>query len=215
MFDVKKEVIFEGKLAICLEIEPGYEDFFPEDFKKDPFDYFDSFGKNIKSGDVKFDDLGEVREDPSAVKSFPEWRSSFGNGIFVVGKRVNMRKGLVRETGNPFYEYDIMKLVNQHGLPVSKPIAKISQGDKFLFLMERIEGMSVYEIKKLRLDEDVLEKLRDQAEFLMLELKERFDRIGISRSWKLSDMILDIDSEMNIRSIVPTDWERTRIVVQS
>jgi hypothetical protein len=47
----------------------------------------------------------------------------------------------------------------------------------------------------------------------MSELKTQFDTAGVVRSWKLKDMVFEVDVEnKKIASMVPTDWERTRIV---
>ena len=46
----------------------------------------------------------------------------------------------------------------------------------------------------------------------MIELQQHFEEAGIIRSWKLKDMIFNIDIEnKRINGIVPTDWERTKI----
>lgn len=50
----------------------------------------------------------------------------------------------------------------------------------------------------------------------MEQLKKKFEEAGIIRTWKLKDMVFDIDIEnKTIRSIVPTDWERTKKVVEA
>ncbi|HEU0050754.1 MAG TPA: hypothetical protein VFQ60_01720 [Patescibacteria group bacterium] len=60
-------------------------------------------------------------------------------------------------------------------------------------------------------NEDLL-RLKKEAEDLMRELEKKFASHGIERKWKLSDMIVDIDLESKIiRSMTPTDWERTKI----
>ena len=46
----------------------------------------------------------------------------------------------------------------------------------------------------------------------MKELQRRFETIGLIRTWKLKDMIFDVDLvAKTIKSITPTDWERTKI----
>lgn len=52
-----------------------------------------------------------------------------------------------------------------------------------------------------------------EAQQKMDELKARFDTAGVIREWKLKDMVIEVDvPNKKILSVVPTDWERTRIV---
>lgn len=212
-FESRKEL--EPKARI--EVESGYNSFVPKEFKQNPIDYFERMGRNIKPGEIKRDESGKVREDPTAVKEFPVWSDTDGNELRTIGKRVNLDKGKVGEFGDPFYEYKIMGTVNSVGLPAPKPVAKVEQKGAHLIIMERVEGAGWYEKDALKLkeggynDEDI-EDLKQQAEKQMDKLKKRFEEAGIIRSWKLKDMIFDIDIEnKKIRNIVPTDWERTKI----
>ena len=193
-----------------VEIEHGYENFIPQDFKLDPIGYFEKEGKNIKQGEAKFDSLGIIREDPTAVKELPEWADLKGNKLKTIGKRINVEKGSVGESGDPFYEYKIMKMVNDLKFPVAKTIAKVQQGDIYMFVMEKIEGVGWYEKETLDLKKN--NDLKQKAEEIMSELKKQFDEAGIIRNWKLKDMIFNVDIEKKeIKNIVPTDWERTKI----
>ena len=46
----------------------------------------------------------------------------------------------------------------------------------------------------------------------MEELQSQFEEAGITRGWKLKDMVFDIDVEnKRIVGMTPTDWERTKI----
>ncbi len=212
-FELGKEL--EPKAGI--EIEPGYNNFVPKEFKQNPIEYFESKGQNIKPGEIRRDELGKIREDPTAVKEFPIWSDTTGNELRTIGKKVNVEKGRIGESGDPFYEYKIMEIVDSVGLPVSKPIAKAEQQGTYLIVMEKVEGIDWYGKNALKLkekgysDEDI-EGLKRQAEKQMCELKNRFEEAGIIRSWKLKDMVFDIDVEnKRIRKIIPTDWERTKI----
>lgn len=200
-----------------MEINPDFTDFIPEEFKKDPLAYFDGLGKNIKPGEVEHDEAGKVKEDPTAVKQFPVWRDKAGKELSVIGKKVNAEKSQIGKSGDPFYEYKIMKIVREIGLPCPEPIASIEQAGEFLILMEKIKGINWFEAKDLNLkskgytDEDI-QNLKKEADEKMQELSRKFEEAGIFRKWKLSDMIFDIDIEnKTIKGIVPVDWERTKI----
>ena len=215
--NAENEARMEAISSARVEVEHGYEGFIPEEFRKDPVLYFESKGQNIKSGEIEWDESGKVREDPTAVKELPVWRDLDGKEIQTVGKRVNVEKGKVGESGDPFHEYKIMGLVRDLGLPAPKPIAKAEQKGTHLIVMEKVKGVGWYKKEALKLkeagysDEDI-EDLKQQAEVGMNELKQRFEEAGIVRGWKLKDMIFDIDVEnKRIRNIVPTDWERTKI----
>jgi len=205
------------KPELEIEVKSGYEDFIPEEFKKNPIGYFETKGINIKTGEIKRDDIGVVKEDPSAVKELPMWVDKNRKELQVIGKRVNIEKGKVGESGNPFYEYKMIETVRSIGLPAPKLIAKAEQQEARLILMEKIIGIGWYEKNALKLkergysDEDI-EILKQQAEKQMNELKEKFEEAGIIRDWKLKDMIFDIDIEnKKIKNITPTDFERTKI----
>ena len=207
----------ESEPMVKIEIEHGYSDFIPEEFKQNPVGYFKSKGKNIKSGEIIRDESGIIREDPTAVKELPIWMDVSGKELQTIGKKVNIEKGKVGESGDPFYEYKIMEIVKSIGLPAPKPIAKVEQRGMHLIIMEKAGGIGWYEKEALKLkergytDEDI-ENLKKQAEQKMEELKQKFEEAGIHRGWKLKDMIFDIDFEnKKIKKITPVDWERTKI----
>lgn len=199
------------------EVKPEYEGFVPDEFRQDPFLYFERQGKNIKSGDVQYDEEGRIKEDPTAVKDLPVWTNSSGAELRCVGKKVNTDKAMIGKSGDPFYEYQVMDLALAKGLPTPKPVARSSRGNEHLIVMERVPGIRWTDTDALHLSErgyskDDIETLKSQAMAMMEELKERFDTAGIIRNWKFKDMIFDLDIEnKKIRSITPTDWERTKI----
>ncbi len=202
---------------VKIEVEVGYDNFVPEEFKQDPLGYFEREGKNIKLGEVKRDETGRVREDPTAVKELPVWSDATGQELATVGKRVNVEKGKVGESGDPFYEYQIMMAVREAGLPAPRPIAKVEQVGAHLIIMEKVPGIGAHssDVQKLKeagyTDQD-LEILKGQAEAEMEKLKALFDEAGIERQWKLKDMIIDLDiAQKKINKITPVDWERTKI----
>ena len=136
-----------------IEVEPGLDDFVPEEFRQNPVKYFENKGQNIKSGEIKRDETGRVREDPTAVKEFPVWTNTNGQELRTIGKRVNIEKGRVGESGDPFYEYKIMETVTGVGLPAPCPVAKVEQQGTHLIVMEKVQGIGWYEKGALKLKE--------------------------------------------------------------
>jgi hypothetical protein len=201
-----------------VEMEPEFIGYAPAEFLKAPVEYFEREGKNIKSGEIKYDDNGRVREDPSAVKDLPAWKNQEGKEIQVVSRRINVTKGKVGESGDPFYEYKILEKLAAMGLPAAKPIAKAEQNGTHLFVMERIPGFRWSEKENLGLkgrgfSDDDIASLLGEAEKKMNELRIGFEAAGVKRNWKLKDMVLEIDLDnKRIISVVPTDWERTEII---
>lgn len=122
-------------------MELAFAECVPQEFLSDPVGYFEREGRNIKTGEVKRDETGRVREDPTAVKDFPVWRNAQGIEIQVVGKRVNPAKGMVGELGDPLHEYKILKQLAQMGLPAAKPVATAEQVGTHIIVMERIPGI--------------------------------------------------------------------------
>ncbi len=207
----------EAVPQVKIEVESGCEAFVPEEFKQDPLGYFESKGKNIKSGEIKRDETGRVREDPTAVKELPVWKNADNTELRAIGKKVNIEKGKVGESGDPFYEYRIMEIVSEAGLPTPRPIAKVEQSGAHLIVMEKVQGIGWYDKDALHLKEqgysnEDIEALKRQAEEQMIQLQAKFEEAGIQRGWKLKDMIFDVDIEnKTIRGITPVDWERTKI----
>src|SRR3989338_962751 len=212
---------FSPKPGFQIEVENGYEYFIPQEFQENPIEYFEREGKNIKTGEIKFDENRRVLEDPTTVKDLHVWRNNNGKELHVVAKRVNTGKGEMMKSGDPFYEYKILKLVQELGLLAAKPVAKVEKGNVHLIIMERIFGVRWSEKDSLNLKErgysnKDIENLKMQAESKMEQLKKKFEEAGIIRGWKLKDMVFDVDIENKIiRGIVPTDWERTKIEKQS
>jgi len=207
----------ETESTIRYEIVPGFEGFIPSEFIENPLEYFENRGQNLKSGEIKLDDTGRVREDPTAVKELPVWVDASGQELVTVAKRVDVSKGKVGESGDPFYEFRIMELVASLGLPCARPIAKVEQKGIHLIIMEKVPGIKCHErdfleLQQEGLSEEDIENIKKQAESLMNELKKAFDEAGIIRNWKLNDMILEIDKQSKVvTGIIPVDWERTKI----
>ncbi len=206
---------------VQVEIESEFEDIAPADFKQDPFLYFEMHGVNIKSGEIKYGEQGMLREDPTAVKDLPVWKDASGNIIHPVGKKVNTQKAFIGESADPFYEYKIMEYVQSKGLPVARLIAKASRAEEHLIVMERLAGVRWSEKDNLHLNEqgytkEDIERLISEANTIMEQLRSKFEEAGIKREWKLKDMVFDLDIEnKKINSLIPTDWERTKLVENS
>lgn len=130
---------FENPSEINISFEDGIEQFIPEDFKNNPLGYIENFGINIKGGEKKFDEDNNLREDPSAVKVLPEWLLD-NKSIIAVAKIVNPEKGKVGASGDPMYEYNIIKYVRSLGLPAPKPILSLEQNGTHVFLTEKVSG---------------------------------------------------------------------------
>lgn len=200
---------------VNIEIESGYERFIPQDFKDDPFGYFEREGKNIKSGEVTHAPDGRVKEDPTAVKDLPSW-SDGERELGVVGKKVNTAKAEVAKSGNPLYEYNMMRVIRELGLPCPAPIASIQKGENFLFIMEkapgfRVVGSDIQKLRELGYSETDLEHLKQEAEGKLDALETHFVELGVERHWDLKDMIFDIEHETkSIRGVTPVDWERAK-----
>jgi hypothetical protein len=202
----------ESHKTIHVEIEPGYESFVPDIFVTGPVEYFEDVGRNIKPGEIKRDDEGNVKEDPTNVKELPVWHDANGTELHTVAKRIDPKKGCIAPLTGTFHEYDAMKIVNNAGLPSPKPIVKVEDGKFCLIVMEKIEGISWYDKQALALkqkgysDEEIL-NLYHQAEETVDALKKQFEEAGISREWQMKDMIFDIDvDQKKIRGMIPTDW---------
>lgn len=212
-FGSKREKIPAAKIDVGAE----FLDFVPQEFMVDPFGYFERKGVNIKQGDIKKDETGRVREDPTAVRDLPPWHNKDGVRLHIVGKRVNVRKGFVGESGDPFYEYKILERLHELHLPAARPVAKAERDGNHLIVMSRIPGVRWSEKESLRLrdrgySDSEITQLQAQASQKMEAMKQQFEAVGISRVWKLKDMVFDIDIEnKKIISVVPTDWERTKI----
>ena len=201
-----------------VDIENKYKEFVPQEFLNDPSGYFEREGKNVKTGEVVVDEAGRVREDPTAVKDLPAWKGANGKELLTVGRRVNTAKGKVAESGDPFYEYKILKKLQEMGLPAATPVATAEQSNNHIMIMERIPGMRWSEREALELksqgysDADI-ESIKIQAQQKMDELQAQFKNAGVIRGWKLKDMVFQIDiPNRKILNIVPTDWERTKII---
>jgi len=193
--------------------------FVPPEFQSDPFSYFERSGINIKKGKVKRDETGKVREDPTAVKDMV-WQAEDGSQLNVVGKRVNREKAQIAKTGNPLHEFEVLTRAAEFDLPCARPIAHAEQNGEHLLIMEKIEGFRIAnsrEIKTALKDHNFsqkdIEDLKEQATTIMDDLKKRYEAAGILRSWALKDMVVEIDFESKkIISLIPTDWERTKLV---
>ena len=107
---------------------------------EDPAGYFEQYGTNIKPGKIELRESGEVKEDPTATKLFPEWSSSDGRTLRAVGKSVNTKKSQVKESGDPFFEYSVMQHIHSLGLPTAIPIARAQHNGTHLIVMEQVPG---------------------------------------------------------------------------
>ncbi len=194
-----------------IDIEHGYEDFVPEEFRQDPFTYFESEkGENLKPW----------TEQAAKVKEF-QWRNQNQETIQVVAKKVSFK---LHQLGDPLHEYKIMEILNQIGLPAAVPVASVEANGNFMIVTERIPGIIESDFEQLLPElrsrgytQEDIKRLKRQVEDKMKELKASFESAGIYKDyhkdhWKIKDMVIDLDIEnKQIRGIVPTDWEKTQI----
>lgn len=208
----KSSFEFEKELesSLIINIGVGYDDFIPEEFKQDPFVYFERNGENIKPWKEKIKVKQFLWKNNKEIKM---------NELRVVAKLVSL-KGEIIKSGDPFYEYNVMQIIQELNLPGAKTVAKIEYGDRRMILMERIPGINfsdldetVSKLKTRGYNDEDLRLLKEEAVAKMNNLKDRFEEAGIIKdNWKLKDMVADIDVEnKTIKNIVPTDWERTKI----
>ncbi len=204
-----------------LRIENRYDNFLPEDFRDNPQIYIEEYGKNIKSGEIKYHEDGSVREDPTASKFLSEWTNNQGEVIQPVSKKVNLEKVKTRtenegeKFADPLLEYKMISLCQALDLLSAKPIGFVEQGDNLYILMERVKGYTWTKrdkevLGKLGFTADDQEPIQRQIEEQMNALKEKFEEFGIYRKWKHKDMVFDLDIEnKRVTNIVPVDWERS------
>lgn len=200
-----------------IEIEDEFDGFVPEEFRDDPFEYFRKMGRNIKSGEVIYDEVGGVKEDPTATKDLPVWQNQQGEQLHTVSKKVNTLKSQVEKSGDPFYEYSIMEIAREFDLPAPIPVAKVKRDNEHLIVMKKIEGIrwtdeGMRSINESDLTEADKQSLLSQAQGMMDDLQRQYEEIGLRRNWKLKDMIFDVDiPNRRVLMVTPTDWERTKI----
>lgn len=203
--------------SLKIEIEGHFSEFVPEDFKANPLGYFEEKGVNIKSGEATYDELGVINEDPTAVKDLPAWTNSEGQILHSVAKRINIEKAQIKKTADPFYEYKVMEIAQELGLPAPRPVAKIEQSGVHMIVMERVSGLrwvnnDIKYIKEKGYSKEDLARLEAEANEMMLSLSKTYEDAGIIRSWKLRDIIFDVDIEnKKLKSLTPVDWERTKL----
>lgn len=214
---VFEDISFEQPAKPRIECDEQFVDFLPAEFKEDPFGYFEHYGQNAKTGEIQKDDSGKVTEDPTAVKLLPDWENKSGEKIAVVGKRVNIEKAKMKKFSDPFYEYKIMKIAKAAGLPAATPIAMADFASNYLVIMEKLPGISWHEaglqrLKETGCSEEDIADIQRQAEGMMAELREKYEKEGIYRTWYLKDMVIDIDfADKKVQSVTPIDWEKTKI----
>ena len=92
-----------------IEVEEYFTGYIPANFTVDPIGYIEREGKNIKNGDKKVDENDVTIEDPTAVKDLPVWKNEQGADLLTVAKIVNTNKAMVSKSGDPFYEYEVLK----------------------------------------------------------------------------------------------------------
>lgn len=199
-----------------IEIEKGYAEFFPAEFKRDALRYFEEYGANIKTGEIIYKADGTVSEDPNTVKEFPTWHNSTGEALHIVAKKINVDKAMVRKSGNPAYERDFLRLIRTLGLIAPEPVALIEQSGSYLMLMKKAPGLPWNErtidmLKTQGYSLGDIAALESQIEKQVDDMKRQYAARAVYRPWKLNDMVVDIDiASKQVKAIMPTDWEKAR-----
>lgn len=189
-----------------FQIIDKFEKFIPDNFKTDPFAYFESHGKAFRTGDKLVDETGVVQDDPGAVRAFPAWRHG-NESLHVVAKIVNRKKAKQLGYDDDLHEWKVLVKICEMGLPCAQPVGWVEQNGEYLILTEKIEGLHFERFKDL--DPDTISKFHEAME----EIKKRFEEHGVERNWYLKDMVVVYNKETGeVEKIVPTDWERTKII---
>ena len=143
------------------------------------------------------------------------------NGKKLIGKLVDRNK--IKQVtvsskiiDDPLFEIKILEYLSRLDLPAAKPAGYVKTNGRTIIFYEKIEGLS-------SIDESVLETLPRgkeafvaQAEAVVAALRLQYEAAGIRRKhWRLKDFVFEIDSEANIISTTPIDWEGTSIVDDS
>jgi len=207
---------FESPPQPQINIESDFQDFIPEEFLSNPLEYFEKNGHNIKPGVKHFDQKGTF-EDPDATKDLPVWHNSQNEELHTVGKKVNITKAQVGKSGDPFHEYSVMEIAKEFGLPAPTPIAKVEHNNEYLIIMKKVEGIrwtdeGMKPIHESNLTDEDKKNLLSEAEKMVADIAQKYERIGLHRKWKMKDMIFEVDiPNKKVLSVIPTDWEGTEI----
>lgn len=199
-----------------IEIEKGYAEFFPAEFKQDALRYFKEYGANIKAGEIMYKSDGSISEDPNTVKEFPAWHNAAGEALHIVAKKINLDKAMVRKSGNPAYERDFLRMIRKLGLTAPEPIALIHQSGSFLMLMKKAPGVpwnerTIEMLKTQGYSLGDIAAVESRIEELVEDMKHQYAARAVYRPWKLNDMLVDIDiPNKQVKAIMPTDWEKAR-----
>ncbi len=197
------------------EFGEEYASLVPPELKQDPLGYFERFGIPMKGGEKKYDKKGSLRDDPSAVRQLPDWKE--GDRIVTpVAKKTNRGKSMLKETGEPLYEYNLLLYIQSLGLPAPKPIGFFENEQESIFLMEKANGYTKKELDVVISEwgaEDI-QQLKKDTEREMANLQKLFLANNLERSWKLNDMVFQVDVvNRRLTGLIPTDFERTRVLV--
>ncbi|MCR4275006.1 MAG: hypothetical protein NUW02_03100 [Candidatus Campbellbacteria bacterium] len=198
-----------------MEFGEKYASLVPLELRQDPLGYFERLGTPMKSGEKKYDKEGSLRDDPGAVRQLPDWEEG-DRVVTPIAKWTNREKSMLKETGEPLYEYNLLSYIQSLGLPAPKPIGFFESEQNSIFLMEKVDGYT-----KKELDVAVsgwsaedIHQLKQDTEREMVDLQNLFLANGLQRSWKANDMIFQIDFvNRRLVRLIPTDFERTRVLV--
>lgn len=197
------------------EFGEEYAPLVPLELRQDPLGYFERLGTPMKGGEKKYDKKGSLRDDPGAVRQLPDWKAK-DRIVTPIAKRANRGKSMLKETGEPLYEYNLLSYIQSLGLPAPKPIGFFENEQDSIFLMEKVAGYTKKELDVAVSEWSVgdINQLKQDTERAMTELENLFLVNGLQRSWKVNDMVFQIDvANRRLARLIPTDFERTRVLV--
>ncbi|MCE9517768.1 hypothetical protein K8Q96_02070 [Candidatus Nomurabacteria bacterium] len=180
-------------------------EFLPNDFQDAPekyLEYIFSHGQVYKESSEKY-------KEQTKLVVFPE-------GEEMVSKMMEPSK-----TADTRNEYVVLVSAYEEDLPTAKPIgmiiAKDIQDPSYL-LMRKVAGVSGRDIEQQitvsgKYTDEQIQGFMKVISDKNKELAERFrSKLGIDKKWGIKDLMIDYDEEtLEIKAVVPIDWERVSI----
>lgn len=189
---------------IDLEIETGFENFVPLEFKQDPFGYFERTGKEIR------------KDEKVEVRNMPVWHNEKGEKLKTVAKNIitsSDKKGSAKDS---LFEYKIIRLAHSLGLPAPNAVTKAENKDKHLMVVEEPSGFRWKDreefFREYNLNDEEVKDIKKQAGEEIKNLREIFKNAGIAKDWKMEDLVFDVDfNNRKINNVTPLNFEKSKI----
>ncbi len=207
----------EKSVSPKIEIEKRYVDFVPDEFKTDPFGYFEIKGVNSSLDGAAKTESDKVTKSPITIKDLPNWSDENHRMLEIVGKCGIVKKEVIGTKNDPFYEYQILEIAAEFVLQSPRPIVKVMTGDKHLIVTEKVQGIVLNEqgmkkLAKIGFSEMDRISLLKRVYKKIKKMKAEFDFIGLHRTWELGDMVCDVNLEKKkLLSLDAINWNNTEI----